>query len=112
MLANCDNAAVVAIINQRSSKDQECMHLMRCLPFIAAQFNFQYLVAPHIKGVDNVLADALSRNNALLFSAQLSHARPEPSTIPPELLDLLLLSEPDWTSQHWTELWTSTFDTA
>ena len=111
VLANCDNAAVVAIINQGSSKNQECMHLMRCLSFIAAQFNFN-LVAAHIKGVDNILADALSRNNALLFSAQLPHARPDPSTIPPELLDLLLLSKPDWTSQHWTELWSSTFDTA
>ena len=111
VLANCDNAAVVAIINQGSSKDQECMHLMRCLSFIAAQFNFN-LVAAHIKGVDNTLADALSRNNALLFFAQLPHAHPDPSTIPPELLDLLLLSKPDWTSQHWTELWSSIFDTA
>ena len=111
VLANCNNATVVATINQGSSKDQECMHLMRCLSFIAAQFNFN-LVAAHIKGVDNTLADTLSRNNALLFLAQLPHARPDLSTIPPELLDLLLLSKPDRISQHWTELWSSTFDTA
>ena len=35
--ACCDNAAVVAMINWGSSKDQEVMHLMRYLAFIAAR---------------------------------------------------------------------------
>lgn len=54
--AECDNEAVVAIINQGN---QEVMHLMRCLAFVAAKFQF-YLFATHIKGVNNTLADALS----------------------------------------------------
>ena len=34
----CDNAGVVGIVNRGSSKDQEAMHLMRCLAFIAAKY--------------------------------------------------------------------------
>ncbi len=37
MLARCDNAAVVAIINKGQSKDKEAMHLARCLAFIQAE---------------------------------------------------------------------------
>ena len=49
--AQCDNAAVVTIINHGSSRDQDIMHLMRCLAFIAAKFEF-HIWAQHIKGVD------------------------------------------------------------
>ena len=62
-MAQCDNAAVVAIINSGTSKDCEAMHLMRCLAFTSAKFEF-LLLSTHISGVSNVLADALYRNNA------------------------------------------------
>lgn len=56
----CDNSAVVAILNWGNSQDPEAMHLMRCLAFIKAKFQFA-LFATHIKGTNNDLADALSR---------------------------------------------------
>ena len=110
VLAKCDNAAVVAMINKGNCKEQECMHLLRCLSFIGAEFNFN-LVATHVEGRENVLADALSRNNISLFCQLYPQAHATPTRIPPELLDLLVLSKPDWTSAAWTELWSTIFAT-
>jgi len=74
--ALCDNSAVVAIINQGSSRDQDIMHLRRCLAFLEAKFEF-HICTSHIKVGDNTCADALSRNNLPLFTSlhtQASHA--------------------------------------
>ena len=30
-MVRCDNAAVVAVVNSKYSKDQRMMHLLRCL---------------------------------------------------------------------------------
>ena len=111
MLVQCDNMAVVSIVNQRSSKNKEAMHLARCLAFIAGKFDF-HMEAIHIKGANNILADALSQNNLLLFQSLHPQADKESSPIPESLLDLLIISKPDWTSKNWTELWSSTFRTA
>ena len=87
--AKWDNARVVGIINQGSSKDQDAMHLMRCLAFVAAKFQFS-MVASHLR-----LADALSRDRLLLFRSHNPQAQPHPAMIPPELLVLLLVTKPD-----------------
>ena len=79
---------------------------MRCLAYIAARFQF-YLMAAHIQGVNNTVADALSRNNLALFQALLPQANSQPSAIPDTVLDLIFLSKPDWNLQHWIRLWAS-----
>lgn len=66
----CDNAAVVAIINQGTSRNQEAM-----LAFVMAKFIF----ATHIKGVNNTLADALSRDNWSLFHSLRPQAQHYPT---------------------------------
>ena len=104
----CDNMAVVSIVNHGSSKNHEAMHLARCLAFIAGKFDF-HMEATHIKGADNLLADALSRDNLPLFQSLYPQADQEASQIPESLIDMLILSKPDWTSKNWTELWSSTF---
>lgn len=104
----CDNMAVVAILNQNTSRDQEVMHLLRCLAFITAKFQF-IIAASHIPGVKNTSADALSRNKLDIFRSLHPQADEAPSQISAALLDLLLLSKPDWTSWSWTEMWNSTF---
>ncbi len=106
--ARCDNAAVVSIVNSGTSRVHEAMHLMRCLTFISAKYEFS-IVATHIRGVDNTLADALSRNNGALFHSLHPQARPSPTPIPVPLLDLVIVSRPDWLSRHWTQLWSTTF---
>ena len=110
VLAHCDNMAVVHIVNQGSSRNRDAMHLARCLAFITAKFEF-HLTAAHIKGANNVKADALSRDNLQLFCSLHPQANLEGTLIPQSLLDLVLLSRPDWTSKHWTELWNITFGT-
>ena len=44
------------------------MHVIRLLVFFAARFNF-WFTALHIPGKQNILADALSRNNVSFSSA-------------------------------------------
>lgn len=98
------NSAAVAVINWGNCQDANVMHLVQCLSFIKAKFQFS-LFASHIKGVDNYLAGALSRNNLDTFRLCYPQALPHPIRIPQELLDLTILSKPDWTSARRTELW-------
>ena len=105
----CDNSAVVSIINWGNSQDQEVMHLMRCLAFIQAKFQFS-MFASHIKGSNNDLADALSRDNKSYFLSHHPQAVAEPILLPQELLDLTLIAKPDWMSAHWTGLWSAIFE--
>ena len=100
VLCRCDNAAVVSIVNSGSSKDALVMHLMRSLFFIAA-VNGISLYAQHIPGKHNNAADALSRNHISLFHQQVPSAAALPTPIPPELWQILVLSQPDWTSRSW-----------
>ena len=110
VLAKCDNMAVVNIINHGSSKNQDAMHLVRCLTFISAKFDFD-MVATHNKGAHNIRADALSRDNLPLFRLLDPQANQRGAPLPQSLLDLLILSKSDWTSKRWTELWSTTFGT-
>lgn len=77
------------------------MHLLRCLFFIEAHYQFE-LTATHIAGVANSLADDLSRNALSSFLSKAPHMEPNPTPIPP-LLPALLLEPSDWTSPHWTQ---------
>ena len=57
-----DNMAVVTILQSISPRGELVLHLIRCLYFYAAIYQFDYS-AEHVPGVLNVAADALSRNN-------------------------------------------------
>lgn len=94
VLARCDNTAVVSIINQGTSKNVVAIHIARCLAFISTKFNF-HIVAEHVRGVDNVSADALSRNNLGTLRLLYPQANQEQSVIPQSLLDLLVTHRPD-----------------
>lgn len=102
-----DNAAVVSIINSGRSKDQLAMHLMRSLFFFTAKRGC-ILQAVHVEGRLNIAADALSRGNLALFHHQVPDACQNPTPIPKELVQLLLVQRPDWTSENWRRLFSST----
>ena len=102
-----DNSATLAAINNQTSSISESAHLLRCLAFLTAHYQCE-LVAKHIPGRHNTLADALSRNNLMLFRYLHPQALPCPTPLPAELLDLLIIEQPDWTSQRWTDLWSAT----
>ena len=78
------------------------MHLLRCLFFMEAQLQFE-LIAMHIAGVHNSLADDLSRNRHSSFLSKALWATPHPSTVPVQLAALLLDLNQDWMSPSWTQ---------
>ena len=88
-----DNAAVVAIIRSRSSKDDLVMHLVRALFYFSA-WNDIHLSVEHIAETSN-LADSLSRNNIPLLIRQVPSAAMDPLPILAEVCQLILH---DWTS--------------
>ena len=100
----CDDEAVVAIVNTGSSREKTVMHLSRCLVFMEARWQC-HIVAKHIRGLDNRIADAVSRNELVTFSMLCPQAQPEAARIPGALLDLLVREKPDWTNDNWTRLW-------
>ena len=101
----CDNQAVVEVVNRGYSRDSTLMQLMCSLFFVAAKFNF-WFEAAHIPGVENNIADAISRNilsTAFVLKPELSRV---PSFISQDVLSLLI-SEHSWTSPHWAQRFNS-----
>ena len=103
--AHCDNAAVVQVINSGYARDPTIMQMLRCLFFIPAYFNFT-LIAEHVPGVDNPIADALSRNQLDRFFTLVPQAPPLPIPISPTLIEHLVFS-PDWTDPGWISWFSS-----
>ena len=102
----CDNQAAVCTIASRSSRDPTMMHLLRCLFFMEAWFQFE-LVAVHIPGMSNSWADDLSRDRLSSFLSKAPEMEPEPAALPSQLPELLL-GMGDWTSPLWTRQFAST----
>ena len=98
-----DNEAVVAVLNSGYSKDEQLMHLVRCLFFVLAAWDI-LLYACHIPGVRNSVADAISRDKISSFFSKVPDASPHPTTVPQDLVDLLVTVQPDWTLPSWGRL--------
>eukprot|EP00731_Ephydatia_muelleri_P012479 Em0006g1373a len=96
---SCDNLAVVEVINRGCSKDEHLAHLLRCIHFAEAKFNFT-LVARHVEGVANDKADDLSRNRLSSFLSKVSEAVDRPTQIPPWLEQLGAVTG-EWTNKTW-----------
>ena len=71
VVVQCDNHRAVACVNSRYSKVVRIMHILRCLFFIRARFQFS-LEAVYLPGEANQLADAISRD-CLSFLLPRSH---------------------------------------
>ena len=72
----CDNAAVISMVNSKTSKCKDIMHLLRCMHFFLAYYYELTIKAVHIPGVLNTSADVISRNHPqvlLYVLPQLSH---------------------------------------
>ena len=69
ILFHSDNTTVVTVWAKMSSPNVIIMNIIRRIFFIAAQNNFTLRIV-HISGVDNSLADALSRFSNERFFAQ------------------------------------------
>jgi len=86
----CDNEAVVAVL--------------QCLSFFEANFGFS-VVAKHIPGTQNSLADDLSRDKLSSFLQARDQATLSLQSKPPEPL---LNYRPDWTSPAWRGMFRDT----
>ena len=95
VLVHCDNMAVVEAIKAKSSHDKQLMHMLRSMHFLGARHNVR-VSAQHIPGIQNSLADALSRNNMSQFLLSLPKADRVPTHVPDDFLDLVMGTQPDW----------------
>ena len=75
-------------------------HMFRCLFFLEAKYDLT-LSAVHVPGVENQLADAISRNKLDSFFDFFPQAQRQPSPLPPGLVEHLVRQEP-WTSAVWS----------
>ena len=69
-----DNAAVVSIINSGLNTDELAMHIVRCLTFFAAYFEYR-IRAIHIPSTENGALVALSRYRLAQFRSQVQLVR-------------------------------------
>ena len=77
ILFHCDNAAVVQIWQRGSCKCRELMVLVRTLFFLAAKGEYHVSIS-HIPGIQNTIADHLSRFSMQAFRLAAPHAQPLP----------------------------------
>ena len=102
IIVHCDNTGAVTVANSGYSRAPRIRHLLRCLFFIRACFQFS-LQAVHIEGTDNTLADAISRNNHLFLDSQVFQCTYQCTPLSEELILLLVVEQADWISDHWTQ---------
>ena len=111
VLVQCDNTGVVAAVQKGVSKDQSAMHLLRCLWFFTAHYDIAINIE-HIPGESNCAADHLSRNRVQSFFLSVPQANLLPSPLPPELMELAVGSNPDWTLPAFRLLFSSIINKA
>lgn len=80
---NCDNRAVVDILNAKSSKSERVMSLVRQIVMWSMQFSFN-IKAVHVPGVENKIADSISRLQWETFRRLAPDADTSPTPIPEE----------------------------
>ena len=101
-----NNEAVVAVVNSSNSRNSQQLHLTRCLFFALAACDVSMHVH-HIPGVLNNVADAISSNNISVLFSKVPEADPRQTSVPGELVELLLINQPDWTQPNWRQLFGS-----
>ena len=78
---NCDNSAVVHVINTMSSKSDRVMSIVRLLTLKCLQHNI-LVKASHLPGAVNVICDSLSRFQMTKFRQLAPNADREPQQVP------------------------------
>ena len=81
IIVHCDNLDVVTIWSKGTTKHSHIMHLIRLVFFICASHNIN-LIAKHIPGSYNILADSLSRLQVRKFRKLHPSAETEQRQIP------------------------------
>ena len=79
------------------------MHLRRCLAFMEATGEF-VLLAEHVRGVDNVAADELSRGRLTSARIAMQASDGEQQAVPDRVLELMVTGSERWSDQQWLDL--------
>ena len=82
----CDNGSVTHILNSKSSKISKIMDLVRKITVQTLIHNFT-LNSKHVPGLNNVIADALSRFQMTRFHQLAPTASSQPTVIPESLIN-------------------------
>ena len=98
-----DNEAVVTVILRSRARCPLFTQLLCCLFFYASYFGFHFTA-----GVNNIVADAISRNHLSLLSSMLPQVS---QTQIPQPVAGFLLELPDWGSPLWIQQFTSSLPT-
>lgn len=93
----------MAVLNAGYSHDPLIMHLLRSLYFVKAYFDLDLRVV-HIPGKDNVVADAISRDDLATLLSQVPMISLSSTPIPLRLAEILVEGQ---TSVDWVTLFTS-----
>ena len=101
-----DNQAVVAALTPRAARDPQMSHLLRCLFFLEAHFQFEHR-AQHLAGRLNTAADALSRNWATDYFRIFPQAPSSPTPVSVAVQELVMDSSLSWISPRWKILFES-----
>ena len=80
--------------------DPKVGYMLKCLAFLQAVYDCQ-IRAIHVTGVNNPVADALSRTRASSGLIKHSQVSPIPTQIPPAWVNLICQQALDWSSEHW-----------
>lgn len=89
LLLHIDNLALVHVFNNKTSKNEKVMSLVRYLVLISLQFNIQ-VRAEHVPGSKNQIADSISRFQWKKFRDLAPWADPYPCQVPRKCYQLLL----------------------
>ena len=89
IIFHCDNLAVVNILSRQTSKDKDCMILVRYLVLTCLKFNI-LLKASHLFSSENYIADFLSRQKLNLFRKCCPDANQHMTPIPDVMWSLLV----------------------
>ena len=81
LLIYCDNETVVTVINSGTCKNNRIMDVVRGIFFVCAKNNIS-LFAEHVPGVENEMADALSRLQEERFARLHPTARKNSTPVP------------------------------
>jgi len=85
ILFNCDNQAIVTVINKQSAKDKNIMSLLRVLILSLLHHNIRFK-AEYISTHDNVIADSLSRLQATPQLLEYHSLNRDPVALDPDVL--------------------------
>ena len=85
IIIHCDNQAVVSMVNNLTSSCDKCMVLLRIITLNGLLCNRRVSVI-YIKSRDNVLSDALSRQNLVKFRKSGPHMLEKPDTVHPQMI--------------------------